>query len=155
MSNVIVRIYAKTAVNLTTKMGAYCFYFVTNERCYTESKPFKKLCATLVQADCMAYVSALHTFTTMEVCDRATEIHIISDSGVVIELLEVYKSQKNCGDVAAHWREKVKPLFPKEAKLIFKKVSSKIKAGDFDSAYLSKCATIAASELNKFKESYK
>lgn len=148
-------IYAKSAVDLVTKMGTYAYYFVApGQGQHTESHAFKKSCPTLVFADCAALVNAIDFFAKLQIMEDASHVEVVTDSGVVYDLLTVYKSQKHCEDIAAYWRDKLEPLF-KDKTLKVRKVTSKVLAGDFDSGYVVKCNIAAQGLLHRKQDALK
>ena len=132
-------------------MGCFAFCFVSGNERSLSGKPFSKSCATLAQADCKAYVNALNEFIRTFGCSQATELEIISDSGVVIDMLKTYKSQKHCEELTRYWREKILPALPATCVVIFKKVNAK-ESGTVDHEYLTRCRLMAESKLQEQKD---
>ena len=116
-----VKVYAKSRVDISAAIGA-CAYILDDMAVQiSNAAPFKHMpIKTMAQADCAAYVNALSILSQHAVAPEVTELEIITDSGVVYDLLDTYKAQKHCEEIARWWREKVKPVFVgiKEIKII-------------------------------------
>ena len=151
-----IKVYAKSAVDLGgVNLGAYSFAFVdVNGERFVQHRAFKYKMKTLAQADCAAYVNALAIMLTMVCSQEVEQLEIITDSGVVVDLLETYKAQKHCEPIALHWN-KIKPTFPLLQKVTFKKISRKILSGDGDCDMILRLGTMAQGELKKELDHYK
>jgi ribonuclease HI len=147
-----IRIYAKAGVCLHAKFGAYSFIMDDLSRHRTGAQRFKKPIRTLTQADCMAYVNALHILSQTAAAEEVQTLEIYTDSGKVIDLLEIYKAEKHCEEVARWWREQVRPHFKNLKQLKFQKIGSKPLAGNAHSFKLSQCEAKANGILKEMKE---
>lgn len=145
-----VKVYCKSAVDLTTKMGTYAYSFVAPEEQVKKAHPFKKKIATLTSADCAAFVNALHFLAGMNCVGQITELEIVTDSGKVRDLLDVFKAEKHCDEMARYWRETLRPVFEK-AKITVKKVASK-DASTQDGLILRNLDLYARKEIGHLKE---
>lgn len=119
-----VKVYCKTAVDLTTKMGTYAYAFIAPGEEFKAAHQFKKKIATMTSADCAAYVNALHFLCGMQGIELITEIEIVTDSGKVRDLLDIFKAEKHCEEIARYWRDQIRPLLQK-AKITIKKIANK------------------------------
>ena len=148
-----VLVFAKAAVDMFTKEGAYAYTLMdkSTREAYSVSSGFKKPIKTLAQADCAATVNALHKLSTMEAAGVLTELEIVTDSSVVKDLIEVYKFQKHCEDIVGMWRE-LKTKFPLLTKVTVVKAAKELKAGDNHAFNQYKCKLAADDRLGKIKE---
>jgi len=151
----IVHLYAKSAVDLHGKTGAYAFSFYRDGEIHTEQHSFKSVISSLAQADCKAYVNTLGKFVGTIACmeGKVTELHIYTDSGVVNDLLSIAKSQRGCEEIAKHWRDKVQPKIPPTTRIIYQKISRD--ARTHHNHRLLVCAQAAQRELTELKMSFK
>ncbi len=151
MSNRI-RIYAKSRVDLVSKIGVYAFVADDMIAQLCEAKPFKKSIKTLAQADCAAYVNALHIIAQTAAAQDVETLDIITDSAVVVELLDTYKFQKHCEQIMSWWKDNVRPSFVNLKTINFKKIGRKPVAGDSHTFNMQKCEVAAAQALEKLKQ---
>ena len=147
------KVYAKASVNLTTKRGAYGYQLVDGDgNVLANAKPFKTLIKTLAQSDCQAFVNALYILASTPAADNAENIEVITDSQVVIDLLEVFKSQKHCDVIAQTWREKIKPAFKVLQAIKYTKVGRVPLAGDRHTFTLQRCEVAANYQLGNLED---
>ncbi len=146
-------VYAKSAMDLNAKLGAYAYYFraETGEE-FRYKHIFQKPLQTMTQADCNAFVNALHKLATFMIAPEITELMIITDSGKVQALLETYKAEKHCEAAAQIWREKIKPIFQKLENVVIKKMDNKVLSNDKDSLIMQMCMAWAYGELKNNQE---
>lgn len=149
----VVIVFARSSVDLFTKEGAYAYILMNKEskEVFSLSSGFKKPVKTMAQSDCAAAVNALHKLGTMEAAGVITEIEVVTDSSVVKDLIEVYKFQKHCEDIAGCWRN-TKGKFPLLKKVTVIKSDKNIRAGDNYAFHLQKCKLAADDRLAKIKE---
>ena len=147
-----VRIYAKSRVDLNEKVGAYAYLLDDYIAQLPGAKGFKKPIRTMAQADCMAYVNALSILSKTAAAEELETLEVVTDSGVVIELLEVFKFQKHCDDIAKCWRENIKPLFVKLREIKFIKIDRKPLAGDPHTFNMQKCEVAATQALDRLRD---
>jgi len=143
-----VKIYAKSAVDLHAKLGAYALFFDGLNETFKKAARFKGKVQTLTQADCAAFTNAMYFLSSMACATELTEIEVITDSGKVVAFLEVYKAEKYCQDLADNWRTCSRPIFVNLQRLTFRKLSYKPQAGDPDSLRLADCFARAKGELS-------
>ena len=148
----LVKVYSKTAVDLTAKVGAYA-YFMTDlvGGHLKKAKPFIKAIKTMVHADCMGAVNALHILSNLEVSETLEHLEVITDSSKVIALLETGKADKYCDESLNHWLQVVKPKFPKLQSIKFTHVNRKGTGPADNVRMLVHLEEIADQELNKSK----
>lgn len=151
-----VRVYAKSRVDITAGIGVYAYLLDDMHTQISNAAPFKHMpIKTMAQADCAAYVNALSILSQHAVAPEVTELEIITDSGVVYDLLDTFKAQKHCEEIARWWREKVKPVFVglKELKIV--KIDRELIAGDAKSFNIHKCDTMAGGALQTQRDKFR
>lgn len=146
----VVTVYAKSAVDLTEKLGAYAYMLSVPGEEDKKAKPFKTKVATLTSADCSAYVNALYFLSCYVAKDHVTEIIIVTDSGKVVDLLETFKAEKHCEGMATYWHE-LKLQFKALQKMTFVKLKAGV-SGNRNNAILIALAAMAKVKLNISKE---
>lgn len=148
----VIKVYAKSRIDLNQKIGAYTF-ILDDLRCQRlESKSFKMSVKTLAHADCAAFVNALAILASTEAGAEVQVLEVVTDSGVVAELLEIYKFQKHCEDVMLYWKEKVRPLFVNLRQFKVIKVGRKPIAGDPNTFNMQKCEVLSTQALDRLIE---
>lgn len=147
-----VKVYAKSRVDLQEHIGAYAYILDDMRSQLCNAKPFKTNIKTMAQADCMAYVNALAILSKTTAAPEVEVLEIITDSGVVIELLDIFKFQKHCNEMARCWRENVKPLFTNLREIKYVKIGRKLLSGDPNSYNIQKCEVASTQALDRLKD---
>jgi ribonuclease HI len=146
----VVTVYAKAAVDLSEKTGAYAYMLSTEGEEDKKARPFKKKVNTWASADCSAFLNALYFLSRYVAKDHVTEIIIVTDSGKVVDLLETFKYEKGCEGMATYWHE-LKAKFKSLEKMTFVKIKSGY-SGNRNGTILINLNAMAKAELHKVKE---
>lgn len=147
------KVYAKSAMCLHSKVGAYAYIIDDLRAQRTGHDKFKSKIRTLTQADCAAFVNALSILSRTAAAEDVTILEVYTDSGKVAELLEVSKAEKHCEDIARFWFMQVKPAFKNLKEIRIKKLErDKVVPGEANYYKLNKCATWAQGIVNQEKE---